>query len=113
MNNILVGFLLYFVMHILIWLQVNGQFVWPWFRDNTLLLSFIGIPISYILIIATKYIVVGFDGLLWPGRLVGFGSGMVVMAVCTYYFMGEDITTKTLVSLILALALVLIQIFWK
>ena len=35
------------------------------------------------------------------------------MAICTYAMMGEGITTKTLVSLILAVTLVLIQVFWK
>jgi hypothetical protein len=78
-----------------------------------MIMALCGIPISYILIIATKYVVQGFDGLLWPGRLVGFGSGMVVMAFCTYYFMGEGITVKTMLSLVLALTLVLIQVFWK
>ena len=73
----------------------------------------LGFPISYILIIATKYIVAGFDGMLWPGRLIGFGSGMVVMAFCTYYMLGEGITTKTIASLLIATVLVGIQIFWK
>ena len=97
----------------MIWFQTNGQFVWPWAKENPILMALIGFPISYILIIATKYVVAGFDGLLWPGRLVGFGSGMIVMAILTYYFMGEGITTKTFVSLILATTLVFIQVFWK
>jgi len=76
-------------------------------------MSILGLPISYVLIIATKYIVAGFDGLLWPGRLVGFGSGMIVMAVLTWGFMGEGINLKTLTSLILATGLVCVQVFWK
>ena len=76
-------------------------------------MALIGFPISYILIIATKYVVAGFDGLLWPGRLVGFGTGMIVMAILTYCYMGEGITTKTLISLVLATTLVFIQVFWK
>jgi len=113
MNNILAGFLLFLVGQALIWFQTNSQFLWKWPRDHTMIMALCGIPISYILIIATKYVVQGFDGLLWPGRLVGFGSGMVVMAFCTYYFMGEGITVKTMLSLVLALTLVLIQVFWK
>tara|TARA_R110002167_G_scaffold146646_1_gene338144 strand:- start:153 stop:494 length:342 start_codon:yes stop_codon:yes gene_type:complete len=113
MNNILAGLTLFFVTHIIIWFQVNSQFIWPWAKAHPWILAILGFPISYILIQATKYIVVGFDGALWPGRLIGFGSGMVVMAFCTYYMLGEGITTKTIVSLLLALTLVLIQIFWK
>ena len=113
MHNILIGFVLFFIGQAMIWFQTNSQFIWKWPKDNPMLIALCGIPISYILIIATKYVVQGFDGLLWPGRLVGFGAGMIVMAVCTYVMMGEGITTKTIISLILAVTLVLIQVFWK
>ena len=97
----------------MIWFQTNGQFVWPWAKENPWLMALIGFPISYILIIATKYVVAGFDGLLWPGRLVGFGSGMIVMALFTWYFLGEGLNTKTLASLLIATGLVCMQVFWK
>jgi len=113
MKNIIIGTLLFFLMHIAIWIQVNGQFVWTWFKDNTLIVSLLGVPISYILILATRYIVAGFDGALWPGRFVGFGAGMIVMALFTWHFLGEGFTTKTLASLLIASGLVCIQIFWK
>ena len=76
-------------------------------------MALLGFPISYILIIATKYIVAGFDGLLWPGRLVGFGTGMIIMGILTWFMLGEGISTKTLVSLFLAITLVMLQVFWK
>ena len=104
---------MYFLTHIIIWFQVNLQFIWPWAKENPWTMSALGLPISYVLIIATKHIVTGFEGLLWPGRLVGFGSGMIVMAILTWCILGEGISTKTLVSLALATTLVFIQIFWK
>ena len=113
MNNILTGLTLFVITHIIIWFQVNGQFVWPWAKEHPWVMATLGIPISYALIIATKYIVAGFDGLLWPGRLVGFGLGMIVMALLTWYFMGEGLNTKTLASLLIATGLVCIQVFWK
>ena len=112
-NSVAIGLLLYFITHIIIWFQVNGQFVWPWAKENPWTMALLGFPISYVLIIATKYIVAGFDGLLWPGRLMGFGSGMIVMAILTWCILGEGISTKTLVSLVLAPTLVFIQVFWK
>jgi len=54
-----------------------------------------------------------FGGTLWENRLLGFGMGMVSFGLLTYIFMGEGITLKTGVSLILATVLVLIQLFWK
>ena len=113
MNNISTGILLFITTHIIIWFQVNGQFVWPWAKEHPWVMATLGIPISYALIIATKYIVAGFDGLLWPGRLVGFGLGMIVMALLTWYFMGEGLNTKTLASLLIATGLVCVQVFWK
>ena len=113
MNNIISAIILFTIGQAMIWFQTNGQFVWPWAKENPILMALIGFPISYILIIATKYVVAGFDGLLWPGRLVGFGTGMIVMAILTYCYMGEGITTKTLISLVLATTLVFIQVFWK
>ena len=113
MNNILTGLTLFIITHIIIWFQVNGQFVWSWAKDHPWIMAMLGFPISYVLIIATKYVVAGFDGLLWPGRLVGFGSGMIVMAILTWCILGEGISTKTLVSLVLATTLVFIQVLWK
>lgn len=112
-SNIALGLLLFFTSHIMIWIQINGQFVWKWVAENPIIVALFGMPISWLLIIATKYIVAGFDGQLWPGRLVGFALGMIVFAILTYYFLDEGITAKTAVSLILAITLVLVQIFWK
>ena len=99
---------------ILIWFQTNGQFVWESFKRNPFLLSLIGgTVISYMFIMSTRHLVLYFDGLLWPGRLMGFGVGMVAFTFLTWYYMGEPVTAKTTVSLILAFTLVSIQIFWK
>ena len=113
LSNLLVGLILFFVTHIIIWFQVNGQFIWSWAKEHPALMSLVGFPISYVLIIATKYIVAGFDGLLWPGRLICFGSAMIVMAVLTWYMLGEGINLKTMTSLILATGLVCVQVFWR
>ena len=72
-----------------------------------------GSLISYIVIYATKLVVEHFDGLLWPGRFIGFASGMMIFAFMTWSFMGEGINAKTGISLILALALIGVQIFVK
>jgi hypothetical protein len=113
MNQVLIGFLLFTVGQLMIWFQTNSQFLSHWCKEHPWILATCGLPISYILIKATTYVVHGFDGLLWPGRFIGFGSGMIVMAACTWYFMGEGLSTKTLISLILATTLILIQILWK
>ena len=103
----------FLLVQIVTWFQLNGQFVWPWFKNNVFLLCLMGIPISYLYIIATKWGFIAFDGLIWPGRLLGFAMGMLTFAICANIFMGEGLTNKTIVSLILATILTIIQVFWK
>lgn len=99
--------------HSMVWFQLNGQFFSDWFKNNMLVTVLFGIPISYLYIVGTRLVVEGFDGLLWPGRLVSFAVGIITFSIFTSLIMSEGITTKTGISLILALSLVLIQIFWK
>mgnify|MGYP003137238313 FL=1 len=114
MSKLLLGIICFALGQTMIWFQTNGQFKWKWFAENPILLALMfGAIISYTYILGTKYIVEHFEGLLWPGRLIGFGIGAICFAILTYIYMGEGITTKTAISLILATALVAIQIFWK
>jgi len=114
MNKLLLGILLFFFGQVLIWYQTNGQFVWKWADKHPFAMACIfAVPISYAFIIATKLVVGYFDGILWPGRLIGFATGITSFTVLTLIYLGEGINSKTLISLVLALALVLIQIFWK
>jgi hypothetical protein len=112
-KNILIAFALFFIAQTMIWYQTNGQFISNWVKERPALIALMGVPISYILIYATRYVVLAFDGLLWPGRLIGFSSGMLIMALCTYVHLGEAITLKTGVTLSLAFIIVLIQLYWK
>jgi hypothetical protein len=114
MKNLLIGLALSLMGQILIFFQTNGQFIWPWFKKNPLILSMgFGTVISYLFIMGTHYVVTYFEGTLWENRLLGFGMGMISFSTLTYIFMGEGINLKTGISLTLATILVLIQIFWK
>ena len=112
-RELLIGIGIFILAHIIVWFQLNGQFFSEWFKSNNFILALFGIPISYLYIWATKYCYEGFDGLIWPGRFIGFACGMVIFAAFSSFIMGEGITVKTGLSLILAVALVGIQIFWK
>ena len=114
MKNLIIGISLLVTGQILIWYQTNGQFIWESFKKNSLLLALVGgTIISYLFIIGIRYLVVYFDGLLWPPRLIGFGLGMISFTFLTWYYMGEVVNLKTIISLILAFTLVCIQVFWK
>ena len=103
----------FLLVQVITWFQLNGQFFSSWFKDNVFLLCLMGVPISYLYIEATRLGFIAFDGLIWPGRLLGFAAGMFTFAICANIFMGEGLTNKTIVSLILATILTIIQVFWK
>ena len=103
----------FLLVQLITWFQLNGQFFSSWFKDNVFILCLLGVPISWLYIEATRLGFIAFDGLIWPGRLLGFAAGMFTFAICANLFMGEGLTNKTIVSLILATILTCIQIFWK
>ena len=108
-KDVLICVLLLFIAQIIIWFQLNGQLKWEWFKDNYLLMSLMGIPISYMLLLTTKY---GFNGFgeLWPIRLMGFATGMISFPFITYFILGEGITLKTGISILLAIIIMLLQL---
>ena len=108
-KDVLICITILFLVQIVIWFQLNGQVKSEWFKDNYLLMSLLGIPISYALLYSTKYGFQGF-GELWPIRLIGFAVGMMTFPFITYFVLGEGITLKTGLSILLAVAIMLLQL---
>ena len=108
-KDVLICVTILFVAQIVIWFQLNGQLKWEWFKDNYLIMSLMGIPISYALLLTTKYGFQGF-GQLWPIRLMGFATGMISFPIITYLVLGEGITLKTAISIVLAIIIMLLQL---
>ena len=113
LTKLIQGTLLFLLGQTLVWYQINGQFISTWMKNHPIAVSFLGIPISYVYIYATQYLVEAFDGELWPQRLIGFAMGMIAFAVLTWIHLNQAITLKTAVTLALAVAIVVIQIIWK
>ena len=108
-KEILFCVLILFFTQIVIWFQLNAQVKWDWFKDNYLLLSILGMPISYALLYSTKFGFQGF-GELWPIRLLGFAVGIISFPFITYLVLGEGVTLKTGLSLGLAVIIMLLQL---
>ena len=103
----------FFIDHVLKFFQLNGQFLYKSFQKHEWVVAAAGVILSFFYIWGTKYTVEAFSGLLWPGRFIGFGVGMVIYAIMVSYFFNEVINLKTMTSLILATGLVCVQVFWK
>ena len=102
---------IFFVNNIVIWYQLNSQLVWQWAKGpKALLIScLMGIPISLLFWLATKYGYQGF-GNLWAVRFMGFATSMMTFPILTWLYLGEVLTLKTVITLILAVVIMIIQL---
>ncbi len=107
-KDVVICIAILFATQIVIWYQLNGQLVYQWCKDHPWTLSFLGVPISYALILCTQYGYQGF-GELWPIRLLGFAIGMISFPFITYFVLGEGITIKTGISILLASIIMILQ----
>jgi hypothetical protein len=114
MNKLAIAIVCYLVGQIIVWFTTNAQFLSKWAADHPWFMSLvISGPTTYLFLIGTKYSAEYFDGMLWPGRFIGFGLGMIAFASLTYFIMNEGMNMKTIISMALATILVAVQIFWK
>jgi hypothetical protein len=111
--NFIIGLFYGIVAQILTFIQLQGQFKYQWAKDNPFLMACIGIPLSLLYLESVRYMVIHFEGQLWPSRLLGFAVGAVVFTIMSWVWFREPLTLKTLVCLGLAVCIMGIQIFWK
>jgi hypothetical protein len=97
--------------NIIIWYQLNGQLVWDFWKSwkGIVYMLLMGIPISGLFYIATKIGYQGF-GNLWAVRFMGFATSMLTFPIMTWLYLGEVMTLKTIISLVLATAIILLQL---
>ena len=110
-HYILITILIFFVNNILIWYQLNGQLVWDFWKSwkGIVCMLLMGIPISGLFYIATKIGYQGF-GNLWSVRFMGFATSMISFPIMTWLYLGEILTLKTIISIVLAIAIMLLQL---
>ena len=111
--NIIWGILWGLAAQITTFIQLQGQLKYQWMKDYTWVVVLMGIPISFMFMQSVKNFVVGFNGEIWPSRLIGFGIGVIVFTVMSEILFKEPLTTKTGLCLILGLCIIAIQVFWK
>ena len=110
-KNVIICILLLFFGQILVWYQLNSQLVWSWAKGTTgiTISCLMGIPISFCFWYCTKIGYEGF-GALWPVRFMGFATSMITFPILTYFYLGETIGLKTAVTILLSVAIMVIQL---
>lgn len=110
--KIVYAILLSLLAQVISFVQLQGQMVWKFPKENPYIMMFLGLPISLIFIRTTKIFNEQFDA-NWPGRLIGFGLGVIVFTIMSWLIFNEHPTPKTITCLVLAFTIVVLQIFWK
>ena len=103
--------ILFFLNNIIIWYQLNSQLVWDWAKTPKAMWfsALLGIPISLLFWWSTK---IGYEGFgnLWAIRFLGFATSMFTFPIMTYFYLGEVITLKTLITILLAIIIMILQL---
>ena len=77
LTDLSLGILYFLIGHILVFYQLNGQFIWKSFKENEVLVAS-GIIISFFFIWGTKYTVDSqWTDYYGPARFIGFSIGMI------------------------------------
>ena len=108
---IILTILTFFLNNIFIWYQLNGQLVWDFWKSWKGIAAslLMGIPITALFWLATKWGYEGF-GTLWPVRFMGFATSMMTFPTMTWLYLGEVMTLKIIITMILALIIMLLQL---
>ena len=106
-NKLLIVLLFSFLGNVLAWLHMNAQFKWDWAKE-TWWIVLGGIPISFLFYYSTRLSYEHF-GQYWAIRPLGFGMATIVFGIFTAVFLKEMPSLKIWISLLLALAIVILN----
>ena len=105
--------IVYLISQAFTFYQLQGHLWNKWIKENPFMMTLLGIPISYYVILASRDMVNLWDGQTWPNRIIGFSLGVIVFSLMSWFLLREPLTTKTIVCLSLCFIILLIQLFWK
>lgn len=111
--NIFYGILFGAIAQALTFIQLQGQLKYEFIKNNMWIGILMGMPISYLFMKSVHNFTTAFNGEIWPSRLIGFGIGVIVFAGMSELLFKEQITLKTTICLLLALSIILVQLFLK
>ena len=110
---ILEGALYGTIAQVITFLQLQGNIKYGWFAKYPIPTLLLAVPISFFFIKSVECFVLAYNGEIWPSRLIGFGIGIIIFYLMSYFIFNEPVTIKTFLCLFLATLIITVQIFWK
>ena len=108
MSKLLLALAASLIGHVIAWFHMQGQFKYEWAKTWWWIILG-GIPISILFFYGTKWFYEYF-GNYWYVRPIGFGMATIVFTFLTYFILNEVPDTRTVISLILSVIIIMIQI---
>jgi len=107
-NKLILSIVFSIIGNVIAWIHMNAQFKWDWAKGPAFI-TLVGIPVSWCFYYATKYSVEYF-GKLWNMRMIGFGIGTLIFGILTWIYLSEIPSLKIVISLLMAFAIILLQL---
>ncbi len=110
LSTIFFIFTVYTISQIFTFYQLQGHLWNKWIKEHPFLMTLFGIPIGYLVILASRQMVSLYDGQTWPNRIIGFVLGVFVFSFMAWVMLKEPLTTKTIICLALCFTVLCIQL---
>ena len=108
MTKLLIALLFSIVGNIIAWIQMNGQFKYEWMRQWWVI-GLSGLPVSYMFFYSTRWYYEYFNN-YWYVRPIGFSIATITFGVLAWLVLDELPDTKTIISLLLSIIIVILQL---
>lgn len=112
-KDVVIGIGLCTIGQLCSFMQLQASVKFGWDKKYMLILLICSVPISWLYIKSVHFFIDGFDGMIWPSRLLGFGVGIIVFTTMSYFIFKEPLTLKNSLCLSLAAIILLIQLYMK
>ena len=108
MSKFIIALLFSIVGNIIAWVQMNGQFKYEWMRQWWVI-GLSGLPVSYMFFYSTRWYYEYFNN-YWYVRPIGFSIATITFGVLAWLVLDELPDTKTIISLLLSIIIVILQL---
>lgn len=112
-NKIILGIIFGIMGQVGTFMQLQGSFKYGWYEKYKWVVILASVPLGWLYIKSVNYFIEGFEGQIWPSRLLGFSVGIIVFTLMSHYLFKEPLNLKTGICLLLGFTILMIQLFVK
>lgn len=112
-SKILIGILFGIIGQVGTFFQLQVSYKMGWYEKYPWIVVLASVPLGWLYIMSVRNFITGFNGQIYPSRLLGFSIGIVIFVFLSYFLFNEALNLKNILSILLAFVIVLVQLFIK